>query len=153
MPSTREKTMRRLRHAAAAAAAATLIAQPGLAATDVRGDGAAERRSGAFAGVRLRVPIGARNQERPSARMQLTTVHDYRTAAGATVRSFRPDGLEFGAGQRGRLAVRIAGQDIGRLEERLPASGSTRTILIVGAVVVAAIVLIPVLTAYYIDTD
>ena len=71
--------------AAAGAAAAMLIAQPCLAASDLRDAGAAERRTSAFAGVRLRVPMG--NPERPSARLQLTTFHVYRDASGVTVRS------------------------------------------------------------------
>ena len=130
-----------------------LLAQPCLAASDLRDTAATERRSSAFAGVRLRLPMGEGNPERPSARLQLTTFHDYRDASGAMVHTNRPDGLEFGVGERRRLSLRIAGQDIARQEERLGVDGSTKTIIIIGAVVLAAIVLIPVLTADYLETD
>jgi hypothetical protein len=118
-------SMRRSKHAAAVAAATMLIAQPCAAATDLRADGATERRSGAFAGVRLRLPIGASNPERPSAGLQLTRFHDYRNAAGFTVRSYRPDGVEFRLDQRGRASFTVAGQDMARQEERLGISRST----------------------------
>jgi hypothetical protein len=133
--------MRRWNYAAAAAAATMLIAQPCLAASEIRGDGATDRRSGAFAGVRLRLPIGMGNPERPSARMQLTTFHDYRNAAGATVRSFRADGVEFGVDDRGRASLMVAGQDVARRDDQMVLNASTKTYLIIGGVVVAVLVL------------
>jgi hypothetical protein len=139
--------MFRLKYAAAAASAAMLIAQPCFAAGELQSDGATERRSGAFAGVRLRLPLGEGNPERASARLQLTTSHEYRNASGATVRSIRPDGIELGLRDRSRLSWRIAGQDMGRQDERLGVSGSTKTLLTIGVIIVAVVVLIPVLTA------
>ncbi|HZF96388.1 MAG TPA: hypothetical protein VEZ20_16115 [Allosphingosinicella sp.] len=139
--------MRRSKYAAAAAAAAMLVAQPCFAAGAFQGDGASERRSGAFAGVRLRLPLGEGNPERPSARLQLTTSHEYRNAAGATVRTIRPDGVELGLRERGAVSWRIGGQDIGRRDERLGINGSTKTLLTIGVIIVAVVVLIPVLTA------
>jgi hypothetical protein len=124
-----------------------LIAQPCLAAGEIHSDGASERRSGAFAGVRLRLPLGEGNPERPSARLQLTASHEYRNAAGATLRSTRPDGIELGFRERSRLSWRIGGQDMGRQDERLGVSGSTKTILTIGAIIVVAVVMIPILTA------
>lgn len=129
-----------VRKFAAAAAATMMITQPCLAAQDIRDTSAAERQSSAFAGVRLRLPIGTGNPERPSARLQLTTVHDYRNAAGATVHSARPDGLEFGVSRDSRLFFSIAGQGVGRQQQgrRL---GSNKTVLIVGGIVVVALAL------------
>lgn len=129
-----------LRKSAAATAATMMIAQPCLAAQNIHGTSATERQSSAFAGVRLRLPIGARTPERPSVRLQLTTVHDYRNPAGATVRSDRPDGLEFGVGGDNRLTFSVAGQDVGmrQQERRL---GSNTTAIVVGGVVVAALAL------------
>jgi hypothetical protein len=145
--------MQILKFAAAAAAATMMISQPCFAAVGLQSDGASERRTAAFAGVRLRLPMGAANPERPSTRLQITTFHDYRDATGATVRSFRADGVELGLRESGGLSWRIGGQDIGRRDERLALSGSAGTILTIALVVVAAVVLIPVLTADYLDTD
>jgi hypothetical protein len=79
--------------------------------------------------------------------LQVTTFHDYRAANGAAVRSFRPDGIELGLGERGRVALRIGGQDLSGQKQRLGPGGSTMTIVTIAVVVVAAVVLIPVLTA------
>jgi len=130
-----------IRNAAAAVAATMLVAQPCLAAPDFRDTGATERHSSAFAGVRLRLPIGTGNPERPSARLQLTTIHDYRNTAGATVRSVRSDGLEFGVSRGNRLSFSVAGQDVARLQEQ-PRLGSNKTYYIIGGVVVAVLVLV-----------
>jgi hypothetical protein len=134
-------------YGAAAAAAAMLACQPSYAAAEAPGAGAFERRSGAFAGVRLSVPMGARNPERPSARLQVTSFHDGRSASGATVRSVRPHGIELGLGQGGRPAWRIGGREIGGGEQRLGFDGSTASLVTIGIIVLAAIVVIPVLTA------
>lgn len=130
-----------IKHAAAATAAALLMTQPCLAAPDFRDTTATERRSSAFAGVRLRLPIGTGHAERPSARMQLSTIHEYRNASGATVRSVRPDGLELGLNQRGRLAFSVAGQDVRQTQEQMRLGGGTSTYLIIGGVVLAVVIL------------
>ncbi len=126
---------------AAAAAVAMLAAQPCLAADDFRGLGAGERQSAAFAGMRLRLPMGSANSERPSARLQLTTFHDYRDAAGAMVRSHRSPGMELGLDRFGRTSFQMAGQDMAQAQQRLGVSGSTRTALIIGGVVVVVLLL------------
>lgn len=92
-----------------AATMALICAQPCLAADDMRGIGAGERRSGAFAGMAVRLPIGTRHREAPTARLQLTTFHDYRDASGATVRSYRPRGVELGF-ERGRATYLVGGR-------------------------------------------
>jgi hypothetical protein len=134
--------------AAAAAAAAMLIGQPCLAADDMRNMGGGERRSGAFAGLNLRVPVGKGNPEKPSARMQLTTTHEYRNASGEVLRAYRADGLELGLRRTGAASLRIAGQDLRATKERLAMNGSTKTYLIVGGVVLVVVVLAAVVAAH-----
>lgn len=126
----------------AMAAMLAMAAQPCLAADDFRGMGAGERRSSGFAGVRLRLPLGAENPERPSARLQVSTFHDYRDATGAMVRSHRSQGIELGLSGGRAPALFVGGQNVAASRERLGASGSTRTLLIVGGVVIVAVVVL-----------
>lgn len=139
--------MRVMKNAAGMSAAAMLIAQPSLAAQDYRDTGASERRSGVFVGLNATIPMGTGNPERPSARMQLTTTHEYRNGAGAVVRGYRPAGLELGLTRAGGTSLHIAGQDLSRTRERLALNGSTTTYLIIGGVVLAVLVLASVASA------
>lgn len=132
---------------AAVAAMLAVAAQPCLAADDFRDVGAGERRSSAFAGVRLRLPLGAENPDRPSARLQVATFHDYRDATGAMVRSHRSQGVELGLAGRGGPALFVGGQNVAATRQRLEAKGSTRTLLIVGGVVVVAVVVLAVVAS------
>lgn len=126
----------------AAAALTLLCAQPCLAAEDMRFTGAAgEKRSGAFAGVTVRMGIGTRLAERPTARLQLTTFHDYRDTRGASTGSYRPRGLELGF-DGGRPTYLVGGRDMRQVRERLNASGSTKTWLLVGGALVLTVVVL-----------
>ncbi len=136
--------MRPIRYALAAAAAAMLPVQPCLAADDL---GFAERRSGAFAGLRVSVPLGAGNPARPSARLQLTSFHDYTDPRGATLRSIRSPGLELGLDGSGRMAYYIGGEDVAETRRRIEARGSTTTWIIVGGLVLLVVVLAAVASA------
>jgi hypothetical protein len=138
--------MRTIRYLAVAAAV-LLPVQPCLAADDFRDFAVVERRSAAFAGVRLRLPLGAANPERPSARLQLTSFHDYRDAGGAMVRSHRAPGIELGLNPSGRISYHIGGTDVAVTRERLRASGGTTTWIIVGGLVVAVVILAAVVSA------
>lgn len=125
---------------AAAAAAAMLTAQPCAAADDFRERRNVETRSGAFAGLALRVPLDEGRSQRPQARLQFTGVSNVREAGGATTTRYAP-GVELGAGRRGVL-VSVAGRDVREMEERLGVGGSTGTaLLIVGGVVLIVFVL------------
>ena len=126
---------------ATAAAMAVLCAQPCLAADDMRSTGAGERRSGAFAGMAVRLPMGTRHREAPTARLQLTTFHDYRDSSGATVRSYRPRGVELGF-ERGRATYLVGGQDVLDIEKKLHAKGSTTTWLLVGGALVLTLLVL-----------
>ncbi len=91
--------MSRFKSTAAAGAMLMLSAQPCLAADDFRSIGAVERRSGAFAGMTLRVPMG-RQDVGATARLQLATVHQ------AYNRESRLSGRSSQASARGMLRRR-----------------------------------------------
>lgn len=126
----------------AAAAAVSMLSQPVLAAEAFRDTGRVEQRNGAFAGFNFKVPLGTRAAAKPSARLQLTTVHDYRAASG--VRSHRPAGLEVGLTAKGRPDMFVGGARLADTQKRLGLSGGTDWILPVGLLVavVAGVVLL-----------
>ena len=128
------------------AAAALLVAQPCLAAEDLGDAGPMQRKSAAFGGFTIRVPIGKAGAARPSARLQLTTSHSvWDGRYGSPVRTVRPPGLELGIGEAGRPSLHIGGRSAAEVERKLQLGASTgTTLLIVGGVAVAAIVLIAV---------
>ena len=126
----------------AAAAAMSMLSQPVLAAQAFRDTGAQEQRSGAFAGLNLRVPLGSREAARPTARLQMTTTHQYRSAS--SFRSVRPDGIEFGLTGKGNADVYVGGARIADTEKKLGLTGMSDWILpvaLLGAVVVGVVLL------------
>ena len=130
------------RHAFCIAAAAMLTAQPCLAAEDFRESRTAQVRTGAFAGISFRVPLDeSASSRRPTARLQLTSIHEVRDGNGAT-RTFRAEGVQLGADRGGRPALTVAGQNPFEKRERLGVGGSTGTaLLIVGGLVLVVFVL------------
>jgi hypothetical protein len=136
-----------MRWTAGIAAAAALVAQPCLAAELYRESGAAQVRTGAFAGVSVRVPLEGSAPRRPTARLQLTSIREVRDTNGAR-RTFRGDGVQLGADRRGRPALTIAGRNPLGERERLGIGGSTGTaLLVVGGVVLVVFVLASVADA------
>lgn len=132
-----------MRGAAALGAAAMLTAQPCLAADAFNTAAPGERRSAGFAGVQVKLPIGTGRTERPSARLQLGMVHQYRDAGGSgLVRTARSPGLEFGLDRRGHASFLAGGRELRLPEQRLNAKGSTTTWLIVGGVVVLGVIVL-----------
>jgi hypothetical protein len=124
-----------------------LIAQPCFAAQDYRDGRATETRTGAFAGVRLRLPLDADAPRRPTARLQFTGIHQQRDANGATRTSFA-EGVQIGATRNGRPALTIAGKNPFETREQHRIGGSTgTTLLIVGGVVLIVFVLAAVAAA------
>ena len=121
---------------AAACALVMLVAQPCLAA-----EPAGERQTSAFGGVTVRVPFGGGPEHKASARLRVTSFHDYRDVRGATLQSHRPAGLELGLTSLGKPAVYVGGQRLAQPDPRLNGKGKT-TWLIVGGVVVLAVVLL-----------
>ena len=126
----------------AAAAALSITSQPVLAADAFRDFGGHEQRNGAFAGFNLKVPLGTRAAARPSARFQLTTVHEHRSLSG--VRSYRPAGFEFGLTAKGKPDMFVGGARLADTEKRLGLTGGTDWLLpvaLLGAVIVGVVLL------------
>lgn len=135
--------MHLIKASAAATAAILLCAQPCLAADDFRSLGATERRSGAFAGMTVRMPLD-RQRAKPTARLQLTTVHQsYDRSSGLSGRTIMPAGLELGLGRSAKPTLFVGGRSTADIEEKLHVKGSSgTTILIVGGVLLLAVVVL-----------
>jgi hypothetical protein len=138
--------MTKVARVAAMLAAGILAAQPGVAA-DFQDFQATHREVSAFAGVNVRLPIGHSQRARPTARLQLTTSHTVRDARTGAAQTFRAGGLEFGAARGGKPSLYLNGQNTDDLQRRLNASGTGKTLLIVGGVVLVLVVVASVLAA------
>ncbi len=131
-----------LQSSAAAAAILLLSAQPCLAADDVRSTGAVERRSGAFAGMTVRVPMG-REGAKANVRLQLATIHhSYDRDSRLSGLSYRGSGLELGLSATAKPALYIGGRNAAEVERRLKMGGSGTTVLLVGGVVLLTVILL-----------
>ena len=129
--------MIRISSVAGAVAAAALVAQACPAAPSPVGPGGG---TSAFAGVRLRMPLGG-EAARPQVRLQLAPAYAVRDARTGTVESVRAEGLEIGLGRGGRPDLYLNGQASRDLKPKLSVKGSTgTTLLIVGGVLVALVV-------------
>lgn len=134
--------MSRLQSSAAAAALLLLAAQPCFAAGDLRSTGAVERRSGGFAGMTIRVPMGQQDA-RASARLQLATVnHSYDRESRLSGRSSQAAGFELGLSGSAKPALYIGGRNAAEVQRKLQIKGSGTTILLVGGVVLLSVLLL-----------
>lgn len=116
-------------------------AQPCFAADDIRDIGSPRREAAAFAGANFRLEFGRATRPRPTARLQLGVTHSYGDigpAAPTQVHMVR--GIELGASGSGEPRFYLGGQDAREIGRRLGVNGSTRTILIVGGVLVVVVV-------------
>jgi hypothetical protein len=129
-----------IRSAAAFAAALAAAVQPCLAADDIRIAGFTEQRMAAFAGATLRVPLGTERAHRPSLRLQLAPSYQQRDPASGAVRSLRPEGVELGLAA-GRPSFFVAGQRPSGIERRMNLGSTETTLLVVGGVAVAVLIL------------
>ena len=130
--------------ATAAFAAAALVSQPVSAADNSRSHvAAAEQRAGAFAGARLRIPIGARQtRERPSASLQLGFEHirrDLGPGSGMTAR--RGSALELRFSDKAKPALLAGGAPVRKVERRLGVSTDGAIAIGVGITVLALLAL------------
>ena len=126
----------------AAAAAASLVSQPVLAAEAFRDGGVREQRTGAFAGVNFKVPLGSKQRVKPSARLQLTTSRESITDGG--YRSVRPAGLELGLTGKGEADVFLGGNRLSDTDRKLGLTGMGDWVLpvaLLAAVVVGVVLL------------
>ena len=118
-----------------------LAAQPCYSADDIRDIGNPHRVSAAFAGANVSLALGRGGHPRPAARLQLGVTHTYPdTRSAAPTQMHRFSGFELGASTNGEPIFYLGGQDVRNVEQRLGVKGSTGTVLIVGGVLVALVV-------------
>ena len=108
--------MKSLTMSALVAAQIMLAAQPAMAADLGDERGAASQRQGAFAGARLRVPLGGAKEEKARAGLTLAPVLQGRQADGS-IRTRFGEGVEyrFAGGSRPELA--FGGRSIAELTQ------------------------------------
>lgn len=128
--------------------------QPCAAADDFRDIGGTERRSAVYGGATVRIPLGGAGRTKPSARLQLTSIHTSRNESSGAVRTFRPAGIELGAAGKGAPTLFINGQSSAEVEKKLGIGGSTvTTVLIVGGILLVLAVVAAANTPPQVDFD
>ena len=125
-------------YAAKLVATCVVAAQPFVAvAQDIDRN---ERRSAAFGGLKLSMPLGHGERVKPTARLQLTSSQQLRDTRTGEVRSFSPPGLEFGTSAKGKAMLFVGGQETGEIKKKMGIGRTGTTLLIVGGIVVVVVV-------------
>ena len=106
--------MKRLMMAAIVAAQVAGSSQAAFAAELANHDGAAVQRQGAFAGARIRIPLGGADRQKVRAGLTVAPLRQSRAGDGGLRTGFGR-GLELGVGESGRPALSLAGQRVDRL--------------------------------------
>ncbi len=96
----------------------------------------AEARIATFAGLNLRMPLGATARPKPTAGLQLTSAFNVRDANKGTMLTLKGHGLEAGVAKGGKPSLYLNGRNATDIEEKLRMSGATKTILVAGGVLV-----------------
>jgi hypothetical protein len=132
--------------AALLAAQFTMCAQPALAAELVREGASAPGRAGAFAGARLRVPLGG-GRDKPTAGLALTST--LRSGTSGELRFARGAELGF-SGSDAPIRLTLAGAPVSRLVQgRTAPEGRRQGVSTLGwvAIGVGAVVLVVVVAS------
>ena len=108
--------MKRLTMASLAAAQIMLAAQPAMAADLGDDRGASVQRNGAFAGARLRVPLGGPAGQKVRGGLTMAPVLQGRQADGS-VRTRFGEGLELGFAGRDRPELSLGGRSFAQLTQ------------------------------------
>jgi hypothetical protein len=123
----------------AAVAAAILAAAPAAAADDLRSAAVGQQHRAAFVGATVRLDLDGPAAAVPQGRLGVGLMRYQRDGRGAFVSDGGP-GLPLAAGlAEGRLSLFVGGEPLSRIERRLNAAGSTRTLLIIGGIAAGAI--------------
>lgn len=138
--------MKRLTMICLAAAQLIAAAQPAMAAELIDDKGAAASRQGAFAGARLRVPLGGGEKaDKARASLTMAPVLHGRQADGA-IRTRFGEGVEFGFTGTDRAELSLAGRPVSQIAQGRTAPDGTRLgtstgkgLLIVAGVVVVTL--------------
>jgi hypothetical protein len=120
------------------AAIGTLVAQPCIAATQSAETD--ERRMAAFAGLNVRIALGASKPARPAARLQLTSSYHVRDARTGSRQTLKAKGLEIGVARNGTPALYMNGQNAAEIKNKAGLSSSTPdTVWIIFGVALVAV--------------
>jgi hypothetical protein len=119
------------------------VAQPAMAAELIDEKGAASQRHGAFAGARLRVPLGGESDRKLRAGLTVAPIAEGTTGEGSRRVRFG-EGLELGiAGGSDRPALAFAGRPVSQIAQGPVAPDGPRHgtstgkgLLIVGGIVI-----------------
>lgn len=132
--------MGKIGSAGAIVAAGLLIAQPASAHTAYAAQ--FERSASAYAGLSVRVPLGAEAKGKPLMRLQVRLDAAQRRPVLDRLPDLRPRGLELGLLENRKLALFVDGRSMADAPAKLGLGGSSgQTVLIVGGVLLAVVVI------------
>lgn len=121
-----------------ALAALMLMAAPCMAADRLAASDRGEHRAAAFAGGTVRLAFGGNSAARPSARLQLTTIHSFQDRmSAAPARTYRPAGIELGFSGAKKPALFLMGQEASAVKKKLGFDGGSTGLWILGGLVAA----------------
>lgn len=137
--------------AGAALIAAQLLSAAPASAAELLGNGAtSEQRQGAFAGARLRIPLGASQDRAPRAGLMVAPIRESRGSDGSLKTRFGA-GLELGIAGGEKPQLRLAGTPVSQIAQG-PAGpdGRKQNVSTVGkvAIGVAAVALVGAVVLY-----
>jgi hypothetical protein len=91
--------------------------------------------------MNVRLPLDSSTRAKPSARLQLTAAYSAIDARTGAIQTLKGQGLELGAGAKGKPAFYLNGRNTAEMKQKLELGGSTGTILLVaGAALVVLVV-------------
>ena len=136
--------MKSIALAATAALALTLSSAPARAAEDMRSISDQGRRTGAFAGATVRLPIGGKPGAKPTARLQLGIIDRTRGT-----RPIPAGGLELGLTAKGKAEMFVGGRSSREMREQMKLTRSTA--LVLGGVVAVTMIAVVYLATKDLD--
>ena len=116
-----------------------LAAEPALAANALSDSGYSERRTGAFAGMAVKMNLGTKEKTRPTARLQLGMTQNYREqGSGMPLRTtFQGSPLELGL-LKGKPMLFVGVQSTAAIKQRAQLTGGNSWLYIAGGLAIAA---------------
>jgi hypothetical protein len=91
--------------------------------------------------MNVRLPLDRSTPAKPSARLQLTSAYSSMDVRTGAVQTLKAQGLEIGAGLKGKPTLFLNGQNTAEMKQKLEVKGSTgTTLLIVGGILLVLLV-------------
>jgi len=154
-PGTKERLMKKIIIGALIASQIGLAAQPAMAADLTSDRTSVAQRQGAFAGARLRVPLGGSKSNKIRAGLTVAPLVQGRSNSGE-IRTRLGEGLEFGiAGETRKPALSFAGTPVSQLAQgKAGPAGAKKGVSTIGWVAIgvgAVLVSLVAITAICLD--